>query len=278
MILERVCIFVQKRIVVVNIRKLLFSTYIVLHVSMLVACATGKSIPSGTNDNLVELPKTNKSALIIRHTGYTLSYNVKTNCPNWVAWELTKDEVNANVAKRGNDFRGDAKVPEKNRVEAFEYRGSGYDRGHMCPAGDMKWSENAMSDCFYMSNICPQVAELNQKWWEHLERACRRWANNEGKVYVCCGPIYSKGKARYIGNDLKIMVPDKFFKVVLSLRPGNEKAIGFIYNNDGSKQAMADVVVTVDEVERLTGYDFFYMLDDKLEERLEKVSNLSKWK
>lgn len=260
-----------------NIMKLLFSTYLVLQVSTLVACATGKSIPSGTEGNLVELPKTNKGDMIIGHTGYTLSYNVKTNCPNWVAWELTRDEVNSTVAKRVNDFRGDEKVPVKNRVEAFEYRGSGYDRGHMCPAGDMKWSERAMSDCFYMSNICPQSSELNQKWWEHLERACRRWAGKEGKVYICCGPIYRQ-KPKVIGNELKIMVPDGFFKVVLSLKKGEEKAIGFIYTNDASRQTMQDAVVTVDEVERRTGYDFFHSLDDKLEDRLESECNLSKWK
>ena len=93
----------------------------------------------------------------------------------WVAWALTREETETKATERKDDFRADPNLPHLNQVESNDYRKSGYDRGHMCPAADMKWSTEAMSDCFYMSNICPQVPALNQKWWEHLERACRRW-------------------------------------------------------------------------------------------------------
>ncbi len=225
----------------------------------------------------IEIPKVHKDKLVIRHTGFTLSYNTETNCPNWVAWELTAEEVNAGQAKRSNDFRADSKVPSKNRVDWYEYKQSGYDRGHMCPAGDMKWSADAMSDCFLMSNICPQTPELNQHWWEHVEKACRRWAKQEGRVYICCGPIFETGK-KYIGKDVKIRVPDGYFKVVLSLRKGNEKAIGFIYTNTDDRQTMESAVVTVDEIEAKTGYDFFPLVDKSIQDKVEAECNLRKWR
>lgn len=226
----------------------------------------------------IELPQTSEGEQLIAHRGYTLSFNDKTNCPNWVAWELTNDEVDASATRRSDDFRGDPNVPSQHRVEGWDYKSSGFDRGHMCPAADMKWSEEAMSDCFYMTNICPQVPVLNQQWWEHLERACRRWARQEGCVYVCCGPIFADGKkAQYIGKDVEVRVPDGFFKVVLSLNPGKEKAIGFIYNNTTERQTMESAAISVDAVEELTGMNFFPTLEEGLEQKLESTFNLRKW-
>lgn len=220
----------------------------------------------------------NKKELVICHAGYSLSYNKNTNCPDWVAWELTEDKAYAVTAKRTNDFRGDPDIPPLNRVEGYDYKESGYDRGHMCPAGDMKWSATAMSESFYMSNICPQTTELNQKWWEHLEKACRRWTSQEGKIYVCCGPIFNnKIPPKYIGNEVKVRVPDGFFKVVLSLNKGQEKAIGFIYKNNYERQTMESTATTVDEVENITGFNFFPQLDKKLEDRIEGTFNLRRW-
>lgn len=233
---------------------------------------------SQRTDAPMEQPALQKNDFIIRHTGYSLSYNMETNCPNWVAWELTEDEVNCAAVKRTNDFRGDPRVPAKHRVEAFDYKDSGFDRGHMCPAGDMKWSADAMSESFYMSNMCPQAKVLNQQWWEHLESACRRWAGREQRIYICCGPIYDKSsKASYIGKETRVRVPDGFFKVVLSLQKGKEKAIGFIYRNTNERQTMGDAATTVDAVEEITGLDFFPSLDKGTEKRVESTFNLRKW-
>lgn len=136
-----------------------------------------------------------------------------------------------------------------------------------------------MSQCFYMSNICPQTSVLNQRWWEHLERACRRWSGQEGRIYVCCGPIFDEQEPpRYIGQNVQVRVPDGFFKVVLSLRKGEEKAIGFIYHNTADDQPMGSVATTVDEVERVTGLNFFPILEDlNLDTRLESSFNLRLW-
>lgn len=215
--------------------------------------------------------------IVITHKAYTLSYNIKTNTPNWVAWELTADEASATRVRRSKDFFPDPQVPRKNRLEGWAYKGTGYDRGHMCPAGDNKWDVEAMNECFYMSNMCPQDRTLNGTWWEHLESACRRWAVKEGSVYIVCGPVYKNAAPRMVGNGVDVAVPDGFFKVVLSLRKGKEKAIGFYYSNDGSRQTMSDAACSVDEIEKITGMDFFPMLDDKLERRVESEYKLSAW-
>lgn len=211
----------------------------------------------------------------IEHTGYTSSYNLTTHCPNWVAWELTEQETRG-VYGRSDDYREDETIPYKHRVNERAYSSINYDRGHMCPAGDMKWSENAMSDTFYMTNMCPQDPTLNQHWWERLESACRRWAKNEGSIYICCGPIFVGGE-KDNGIDPIVKIPSAFFKVVLSLRQGHEKAIGFYYKNDDSRQPMGDAVRTVDEIEEMTGFDFFSKLEDEVEARVEAQSKLSKW-
>ena len=214
---------------------------------------------------------------IVEHTGFTLSFNREHNNPNWAAWELTADEAKGTLP-RANDFEPDPKLPENHQVTYADYTRSGYDRGHMVPAADMKWDSKAMNDCFYMSNICPQTHTLNAGGWETLESACRRWAKQEGSVYIVCGPVYKGTKHKTIGKDLKVTVPEGFFKVVLSMREGEEKAIGFYYANSNAKQTMEQTATTVDEIEALTGMDFFVNIDDHLEERIESTFSLKLWK
>lgn len=231
----------------------------------------------GRNPRLLEMPQTHEGELIVRHTGYVLSYNSETNCPNWVAWELTRSEAKAR-GNRNPDFYADPSVERRSQVTTEDYIGSGYTRGHMCPSADMRWSTKAQHDCFYMTNMCPQKKELNAESWEWLENSCRRWAIQEGSVYIVCGPVFNAGrKVRTIGRDHKVRVPDGFFKVVLSLKHGDEKAIGFYYANNDREQTMESASLTVDEVESLTGFDFFYQVDKAVEERVEKSCNLRAW-
>lgn len=229
------------------------------------------------NLRLLEMPQTHKGEIIVHHTGYTLSFNTSTNCPNWVAWELTRQEAKAR-GNRNPDFYADPDLDERSQVTTRDYSGSGMDRGHMCPSADMRWSTEAQHDCFYMSNMCPQNRDLNANSWEWLERSCRRWAKKEGSVYIVCGPVFNDWrKVRTIGRDHKVRVPDGFFKVVLSLRNGQEKAIGFYYANNDRQQTMESAATTVDEIEKMTGYDFFYQVDDLLEKRLETQCDLRAW-
>ena len=231
--------------------------------------------------SLMEIPHGGKShGIVVEHTGYTLSYDTLNHNPFWVAWELTQKEAKGRTS-RGDEFLEDPKIPARHAVRPSTYSGSGYSRGHMCPAGDQKWSREAMDESFYMSNMCPQTIELNKLWWDWLERAEREWAKEEGHVYIVCGPIYDEGRPVKNVNKKKsffVGIPHRFFKVILSTRKGQEKALGFIYRNDASEQLLEDCVCTVDEVERITGYDFFAPLEDGLEQKVEGKATLMDWK
>lgn len=226
----------------------------------------------------LELPSTTTGpqGKVIRHTGFTLSFNLKHNNPNWVAWELERSETTGSL-KRTDDFEPDTSLPRAHQVTTNDYRRSGYDRGHQVPAADMKWSPRAMAECFLMSNICPQTHGLNAGPWSKLEAACRRWANREGRVYIACGPIYRGSNQPSIGQRVRVTVPDAFFKVVLCMTKGKEKAIGFVYDNRDGKQDMSQAAMSVDEVEKITGFDFFHNLPDELEDRLEASCKFKYW-
>lgn len=228
----------------------------------------------------LEYPRGGEShGLLVRHTGYALSFDTIHHNPFWVAWELTRQESKGRVG-RADEFVEDPSIPSRHAVRPSTYSGSGYSRGHMCPAGDQKWSEDAMNESFYMSNMCPQTFELNKLWWDWLERAERQWAADEGSVYIVCGPIYDEGRTvKNVNkrNTFFVGIPHRFFKVILSTRKGHEKALAFVYRNDASDQPLESCLCTVDEVEALTGYDFFSGLADPLEDRLEAHSSLLDW-
>lgn len=240
--------------------------------------SAGEQAPSSTGGDMSDAPVVQdmEGTLLIEHEGFSLLFDTRTLCPRWVAWELTAGETRGKVSREGINFMEDEKVPKPYQVTSYDYNGGHYGRGHMCPAGDMKWSQQAMQDCHYMTNICPQTAELNKNWWEHLERACRRWARQEGSVQIVCGPIFP-AQPKLFGKRHKISVPEAFFKVVLSLKEGEEKALGFYYTNDDSPQQMEDAVRSVDEIEQMTGIDFFSNLPDAQEDRLEAMTDLNAW-
>ena len=222
-------------------------------------------------------PRRGSDEILIDHFGYRLSFNPTTLCPNWVAWELTKEETNAIVPRR-DQVDGDPKWPNRLRLKSNAYKGSGWSRGHMCPAADMRWDERAQTACFYMSNMCPQDQSLNSGSWAKLEQACRRWAQREGNIYIVCGPVFKpSGRPATINSGRKIRIPDGFFKAVLCLKPGREKAIGFYYDNNAVKQNMQHAAMSVVALEQMTGFDFFYQLPDDVEQRLESSYNFKLW-
>ncbi len=231
-------------------------------------------------------PLKDRPEQILKRKGYTVSYNSETKNPNWVAWHLTKSHTYGSFQRREEVFSEDESVKAP-RATNNDYFNSRYDRGHMCPAGDNKWDKEAMTQSFLFTNICPQNHGLNKYEWNDLEIQCRDWAREYGAVDIVCGPLYSSKGGRYkvgsshepqqktIGRN-KVWVPDAFFKVVLC-RQGRPKAIGFVYRNEGVKQLKTGAVRTVDEIEALTGIDFFPALDDDMENRIEASANLSDW-
>ena len=227
----------------------------------------------------IPAPIESNKELVLHHTNYTLSFNKSTNLPNWVAWRLDKKKLAQKVSRDRYKFVADPEVSGKNAVVTQDYAQSGYDRGHMCPANDSRWSADAMRESFYMTNICPQNPSLNSGDWNELEQACHKWAE-EGPIYIVCGPIlYKKSKAEYIGKEHKIRVPEAFFKVVLAgVEKGNPRAVGFVYKNAKSNRPLDANVNTVDEVERITGFDFFPQLPDEVENKVESRYNIKDWK
>lgn len=221
----------------------------------------GLEIPSDT---------VNRGSQIVRHEGYTCSFNKKRGVPNWVAWKLTADHVDGPYKRQGIQFSPDPDVADS--PDTYDYMRSGYDRGHQCPSADNRWSQKAQEECFYMTNICPQDHSLNSGDWSELETLCRTWAKSHGAVYIVCGPIFYRHKPKTIGKH-KVWVPDAFFKVVLTT-DGEPRAYGFIYKNTEGNRPMGDYVNSVDQVERITGLDFFSRLPDKVEKAVESKASM----
>ena len=204
---------------------------------------------------------------------YIVSYNTLSRQPNWVAWHLTAEHADGEYP-RDNSYYEDEEVPVP-RATNEDYRGSGWSRGHMCPAGDNKWDAEAMRESNLLTNICPQHPSLNSGVWNVIERDCRKWAKKYGDIYIVCGPILMNREHETIGEN-KIVVPEAFFKVILRLNP-QPAAIGYVVrNNDGNKKR--DMFVnTVDDVERITGIDFFPSLPDDIENMVEASANINDW-
>lgn len=225
---------------------------------------------------VLENPEKNRSYpehLLVR-LGYCTSYNREAKLPNWVAWHLTAEHTDGNIG-RSNDYREDIDVPTP-RANVEDYKGSTWSRGHMCPAGDNKWDYKAMSETFLLTNICPQHASLNSGLWNRIEQDCRRWAKKYGDIYIVCGPVLLNREHETIGNN-KVVVPEAFFKVILRLNP-QPAAIGFIIRNNEGKKKRDQFVNTIDQVERITGIDFFSALPDDIENEVEAYSNIKDWK
>lgn len=229
---------------------------------------------NGIDINEIVLLPSNIPSLILSRTAYSLSYNKETRCPNWVAWHLTAEHADGEWG-RSNDYREDYSVPAP-RATNEDYKGSSWSRGHLCPAGDCKWDASAMSETFLLSNMCPQDRNLNSGVWNRIEMDCRKWAQKYGIVYIVCGPLFYNKEHETIGVN-KVAVPEAFYKVVLCLQ-GSPKAIGFVVKNNAGTKKKGQYVNTVDEVERITGYDFFPSLPDNIEDEVESHACIDDWR
>ena len=226
---------------------------------------------------LLETPRmeVKASEILVTHEGFVISYNQSRCIPNWVAYELTKSETYGDV-ERTDYFDVDPSV--KGRQAQFgDYSHTGYDRGHMAPAGDMKWSKEAMDACFYLTNICPQNHVLNKGDWNDLEIKCREWARRYGRAWIVTGPVVTSAEPKTIGNH-HVVVPDAFFKAVMVPRGDGYEAVGFVMANTAEHNDMMDCSMTIDELENLVGIDFFYALPDDIENKMEKKVSPNIWR
>lgn len=213
----------------------------------------------------------NLSEQFVEYKGFNISFNTHYRIPNYVVYELTLQESTGNES-RAKSFAKDENVDRC--PEPYEYTRSGYDRGHMAPAADMKWDYDAMHNSFYMTNICPQKHSLNSGGWKRLEEKIRDWVAKDSALIIVTGPILTENMET-IGNG--IAVPTKFFKAILAPFSNPQKAIGFIYKNEGGQKKIKDQAVSIDEIERQTGLDLFFNLPDDTENKLEKSCNFQQW-
>lgn len=211
---------------------------------------------------------TDRPHQLLLRTGYTVSYNSHWKLPNWVSYELLRRELQGE-ASRSNRFATDTDV-KGTPANTRDYTRSGYDRGHMAPAGDMKWSKQAMDESFLLSNICPQTPGLNRGRWKELEELVREWAARDSALLVACGPIVSDSP-RTIGRN-RIAVPDRYYKVVAAPYVERPRGIAFLFDNCDEQPTLQVLAVPIDSVEKITGIDFFYNLPDSIETQIE--SNL----
>jgi endonuclease G len=221
----------------------------------------------------LEIPQTTPQEEVISHTGYSFLYSEPYEQAKWVAYELTREETNKGF-ERTNQFIPDLSVSTGSADNA-DYARSGYDRGHLAPAGDMGWSATAMAESFYYSNMSPQEPGFNRGVWKRLEELVRIWAVDYQSVYVVTGPVLTNG-LRTIGSN-NVAVPKYYYKVILDYHEPESKGIGFILPNCSSGEPLQRYAVTIDSVEHFTGIDFFPKLADDLGSRIESDLTVTSW-
>ena len=219
----------------------------------------------------VKLPAGMKN-VVCHYSGFTSYFNPETHIPNCVAYEIIESETTGDEPRK-KSFEADHTID--GCAESSDYRNSGYDRGHMAPAADMKWSKEAMEESFLMTNICPQVKSLNSGIWHRLEQRVREWAARDSSIIVVCGPIFTPGKPVEQIGEIGVAVPHRFFKALYA--PGRNIGIAFIFDNDKVKGELRKYAVTIDSVERETGLDLFYNLPDDIENEVENQCNYKLW-
>lgn len=231
-----------------------------------------KLITQNSKNEFDFLP-TSTTNQIVKHDYYTLSYNEKYEQAEWVAYELKKSYVRSSNFDRPF-FIKDPKV-KTGSADWRNYKKSSYDKGHLCPAGDMEFAINAYNDTFFTSNISPQKHEFNGGVWNRLEQKVRYWATKYDGVFVITAGVLQPN-LKTIGQE-KVLVPNYFYKILLDNSNGQYKMIAFLVPNAKSNKPLYEFVVSVDSIEKMTGIDFFPKLDDTIENSLEKNSDYKAW-
>jgi endonuclease G len=213
----------------------------------------------------------------VTYGGYVLSYDEGWEQAEWVAYVLSRDQLQREWTERNDRFREDPAIPTGS-ASPEDYRGSDYDRGHLAPFADFAWDATLADETFLMSNVSPQVPAFNQGIWRELEEMTRDWAERNGRLYVVTGPVTTEDPLGYIGRDNRVAVPRRYFRVLLDLDEPEQKAIGFVLPNERSEAPLVNYVYPIDRVEEITGLDFFpRLMPAELEATLEARVQPRKW-
>ena len=220
--------------------------------------------------------KGNLKNYLIQQPEYALAYNCQTGTANWVSWQLDRSWLGR--TERSNDFRPNPELPEScYAVRPNDYRGTGYDRGHLVPSGDRTHSKADNSSTFLMTNIIPQSPSNNREVWRELEEHCRDLVFRGKELYLVAG---GTGTAKKIAQS-KVVVPKYTWKVVLVLdafakevTPDNASTIAVLMPNSEAVRntRWQDYLVSVDAIERKTGYNFFSALPKNIQSQIEQTA------
>lgn len=207
---------------------------------------------------------------IVKHKYYTLAYSEHHEGALWVFYRITPEHLEGEAIRK-NNFSIDSMIATGS-ASLSDYRGSGYDRGHLYPAADLKFDQEALDESFLLSNISPQHPGFNRGQWKKLEAKVRKWAIAEGEIFVASGPVF-KDIIDTIGIN-GVLVPSHYYKVIYNNR---DKMIGFILPNRKISENLDSFVVTIDSIEFLTGIDFFSDLTNRQENYFESSSDIHQW-
>lgn len=230
--------------------------------------------PTCQTDSLLRVETPLKDLQYKAYTGFNLAFSPDNHTPAWCAWELLGSETEGDQSRARNKFWTDRDI--KGCPDTRDYSNSGFDRGHIVPAADQKWSPDAMTDCFSMANICPQNPGLNRGVWQTLEKMERRWARRDSAIIIIAGPIYTQSDRLRIGHS-RVRVPSAFFKAFLCTTSAPPTTIAFIFPNTTVLGNIADFAMPVDQLEKITGYDLFAALPDSIETEIEATASFRQW-
>ncbi len=202
---------------------------------------------------------------VVSYRYFKLCYSPKHRQALWTAHWLTINSITGS-AKRKNNYRADYEII--NPVNSNDYRGTGFDRGHLVPAADMKLNQKAMDETFFMTNMSPQKPDFNRKIWANLERKLRSMVQEKGNAFVVTAPILSKEDSPYDRIPSGVSIPQRYYKTIYF--PRTKEMFGYLLQNRGYENYdLNDFRVPVEILEQITGFDFYSELPDELEESLE---------
>lgn len=215
--------------------------------------------------------------------GYVVAYDGRLKIPVWVQYVLRREELDGS-AERKDNFRADTSIPLGFRSELTDYEGSGFDRGHMAPAGAMKRSVDVMSESFFLSNMAPQIGiGFNRHIWANLEKAVRGWVEQRGALTIIMGPVFKTsddGQIEYhvIGAN-HVAVPTHFFKVIVDSKdPDRVETLAFLLPNEKlTSRHYREFLSSIDEIERLCGLDLLTALPKTIQDAVEAHAAPAVW-
>lgn len=256
-----------------SIRSIAFGLFIAL---AQIGITVAQEIPQKCKEFVAYGLPTNKGALLCR-TGYALAHDEERKTPLWVAQRMTPERL-VNRVSRSDRFVPDPDLPRGKRAELEDYRGSGYDRGHMAPAADMRWSREAMMESFYLSNMAPQVGPgMNRGIWANIESTIRRWVAARGELFIFTGPIFEPQvkPLQAIGPN-RVTVPSHFYKIVFD--PVRVETIAFVVPNAPHPNRSIDEFITsVRDIESRTGLDFLNRISPAVQNAIEEAVAPALW-